>query len=67
MLPWIHLIRHVHHWSSHEYPRIVTIRGGDGETVVTTLDKLDQFSYVKRLHVQVSYTLGKCLLHILLL
>jgi hypothetical protein len=33
----------------------VTVRGeGKGETVVTTPDRLDWFSYLKRLHVQVS-------------
>jgi hypothetical protein len=26
MLPWIHSIRHVHHRSSHEYLRVVTVR-----------------------------------------
>jgi hypothetical protein len=36
MLPWIHSIRRVHHRSSHEYLRVVTIREeGKGETVVT--------------------------------
>jgi hypothetical protein len=55
MLPWIHSIRRVHHRSSHEYLRVVTVRGeGKGKTVVTTPDRLDQFSYLKRLHVQVS-------------
>jgi hypothetical protein len=40
MLPWI---------------RVVTVQGeGKGETVVTTPDRLDRFSYLKRLHVQVS-------------
>jgi hypothetical protein len=53
MLPWIHSIRHVHHRSSHEYLRIVTVRGeGKGETVVTAPDRLDRFSCLKRLHVQ---------------
>jgi hypothetical protein len=60
MLPWIHLIRRVHHRSSHEYLRVVTIRGeGKGETVVTTPDRLDRFSCLKRLHVQVSETHGQ--------
>jgi hypothetical protein len=55
MLPWIHSIRHDHHRSSHEYLRVVTVRGeGKGETVVTTPDRLDQFSCLKWLHVQVS-------------
>jgi hypothetical protein len=27
MLPWINSIRHVHHRSSHEYLRVVTVRG----------------------------------------
>jgi hypothetical protein len=27
MLPWIKLIRRVHHRSSHEYLRVVTVRG----------------------------------------
>jgi hypothetical protein len=55
MLPWIHSIRRVHHRSSHEYLRVVTIRGdGKGETVVTIADRLDRFSCLKRLHVQVS-------------
>jgi hypothetical protein len=44
MLPWIHSILRVHHRSSHEYLRVVTVRGeGKGETVVTTLDRLDWF------------------------
>jgi hypothetical protein len=60
MLPWIHLIRHVHHRSSHEYLHIVTVRGeGKGETVVTTPDRLDWFSGFKWLHVQLSYTHGR--------
>jgi hypothetical protein len=55
MLPWIHSIRRVHHRSSHEYLRIVTVRGeGKGETMVTTPDRLYWFSCLKRLHVQVS-------------
>jgi hypothetical protein len=50
MLPWIHSIRRVHHRSSHEYLRLVTVRGeGKGETVVTTPDRLDWFSCLKRL------------------
>jgi hypothetical protein len=37
MLPWIHSIRRVHHRSSHEYLRVVTVREEEkGETVVTT-------------------------------
>jgi hypothetical protein len=55
MLPWIHLVRRVHHRSSHEYLRVVTVWGeGKGETVVITPYRLDWFSYLKRLHVQVS-------------
>jgi hypothetical protein len=55
MLPWIHSIHHVHHRSSHEYLRVVIVRGeGKGETVVTTPDRLDWFSCLKGLHVQVS-------------
>jgi hypothetical protein len=55
MLPWINSIRHVHHRSSHEYLRVVTVRGeGKVETVVTTPNILDWFSCLKRLHVQVS-------------
>jgi hypothetical protein len=37
MVPWIHSIRRVHHRSSHEYLRV------EGETVVTTPDRLDWF------------------------
>jgi hypothetical protein len=60
MLPWIHSICHVHHRSSHKYRRVVTVLGeGKGKTVVTTPDRLDRFSYLKLLHVQVSQTLGK--------
>jgi hypothetical protein len=60
MLPWIHSIRLVHHRSSHEYLRVVTVQcEGKDETVVTTPDRLDWFSYLKQLHVQVSYTLGQ--------
>jgi hypothetical protein len=45
MLPWTHSIRRVHHRSSHEYLRVVTVREeGKGETVVTTPDRLDCFS-----------------------
>jgi hypothetical protein len=52
MLPWIHSIRRVHHRSSHDYLHVVTIREeGKGETVVTTPDRLDWFSCLKRLHV----------------
>jgi hypothetical protein len=55
MLPWIHSIRRVHRRSSHEYLRVVTVRGeGKGETVVTKPDRLDWFSYLMWLHVQVS-------------
>jgi hypothetical protein len=36
MLPWIKSIRRVHHRSSHEYLRVVTVQGeGKGETIVT--------------------------------
>jgi hypothetical protein len=55
MLPWIHSIHCVHHRSSQKYLHVVTIRGeGKGETVVTTPDRLDWFSCLKLLHVQVS-------------
>jgi hypothetical protein len=55
MLPWINSIRRVHHRSSDEFLRVVTVQGeGKGETVVTTLDRLDWFSRLKRLLVQVS-------------
>jgi hypothetical protein len=55
MLPWIHSICRVHHRSSNEYLRVVTVREeGKGETVVTTPDRLDWFYCLKRLHVQVS-------------
>jgi hypothetical protein len=55
MLAWIHSVHRVHHRSSHEYLHVVTVRGeGKGETMVTTPDTLDRFSYLKRLHVQVS-------------
>jgi hypothetical protein len=48
MLPWIHSIRCVHHRSSHEYLRVVTVREeGKGETVVTTPDRLDWFHVFK--------------------
>jgi hypothetical protein len=48
MLPWIHSIRRVHHRSSHEYLRVVTVREeGKGETVVTTSDRLDWFYVFK--------------------
>jgi hypothetical protein len=44
MLPWIHSIHRVHHRSSHEYLRVVTVWGeGKGKTVVTTPDRLDWF------------------------
>jgi hypothetical protein len=52
VLPWIHSIRHVHHRSSHEYLRIVIVRGeGKGETVVKIPDRLDRFTCLKWLHV----------------
>jgi hypothetical protein len=55
MLPWIHSIRRVHHRSSHDYLRVVIVRGeGKGETVDTTPDRLDWFSCLKRLPVLVS-------------
>jgi hypothetical protein len=55
MLPCIHSIHRVHNRSSHEYLRVVTVWGeGKGKTMVTTPDRLDWFSYLKRLHVQVS-------------
>jgi hypothetical protein len=42
MLHWISSIHRVHHRSSHEYLRVVTVRGeGKGETMVTTPDRLD--------------------------
>jgi hypothetical protein len=45
MLPWIHSISCVHHRSSHEYLRVVTVRWeGKGQTVVKTPDRLDRFS-----------------------
>jgi hypothetical protein len=54
MLPWVYSIRRVHHRSSHEYLRVVTVREeGKGETVVTTPDRLDLFSCLKQLHVLV--------------
>jgi hypothetical protein len=60
MLSWIHSIRRVHHRSSHEYLRVVTVRGeGKGETVVTNPDRLDQYSCFKQLHVQVSQAHGQ--------
>jgi hypothetical protein len=55
MLPWIHSIRRVHHRSSHEYLYVVIVRGeGKGKTMATTPDRLDRFTYLKCLHVQVS-------------
>jgi hypothetical protein len=55
MLPWIYSISRVHHRSSQEYLRVVTVREeGKGETVVATPNRLDWFSYLKRLHVLVS-------------
>jgi hypothetical protein len=55
MLPWIHSMRRVHHRSSHEYLRIVTVREeGKGETVVTTPIDYFGFHVFKRLHVLVS-------------
>jgi hypothetical protein len=54
MFPWIHSVRRVHHSSSHEYLRVVSMRGGKGQNRVTTPDRLDWFSCSKRLHVLVS-------------
>jgi hypothetical protein len=54
MLPWIHSIHRVHHRSIHDYHRVVTVREeGKGETVVTTPDRLDWFSCLKRLHASI--------------
>jgi hypothetical protein len=48
MFPWINSICRVHHRSSHENLRVVTVRGeGKGKTVVTTPDRLDRFSRLK--------------------
>jgi energy-converting hydrogenase Eha subunit C len=48
MLPWIHSIRRVHHRSSHEYLRVVTVREeGKGETVVPTpIDQIGLMSLI---------------------
>jgi hypothetical protein len=54
MLPWIHSIHRVHHMSNHEYLGSDSTGEGKGETLVTTPDRLDWFTYLKRLHVQVS-------------
>jgi hypothetical protein len=55
MLPWIYSIRRVHHRSSHEFLRVVTVREeGKGDTVVTTPHRLDWFYVFKRLHALVS-------------
>jgi hypothetical protein len=60
MLPWIHSIRRVHHRSSHDYLRIVTVREeGKSETVITPPDRLDWFSCSKQSHVLVSWTHGR--------
>jgi hypothetical protein len=56
MLPWIHSTRRVHQRS---IPLRSDSTRGEGETVVTTPDRLDWFSCFKRLHVQLSYTLGQ--------
>jgi hypothetical protein len=61
MLPWIHSIRHVHHRSSHEYLRVVTVREeGKGKTVVPTPDRLDWFNVFNLLHDR--RPMGECLL-----
>jgi hypothetical protein len=44
MLSWINSINRVHHRSSHEYLRVVTVRWeGKGKTMVTTPDRLIGF------------------------
>jgi hypothetical protein len=61
MLPSIHSIRRVHHRSCHEYLRVVTVPGeGKGETVVTTLDRLDWFKVFNWLYDR--RPMGECLL-----
>jgi hypothetical protein len=63
MIPWIHSIRRVHHRSSHEYLRVVTVRGeGKGETVVTTADRLDWFHALSSCMFKYRRPMGKCLL-----
>jgi hypothetical protein len=66
MLPWIHSILRVHHRSSHEYLRVVTVRGeGKGETVITTPDRLIGFHILSGCMFKYRIPLGRCLLHIL--
>jgi hypothetical protein len=61
MLPWINSILRVHHRSSDEYLRVVTVREeGKGETVVTTPDRLDLFNVLNLLHDR--RPMGECLL-----
>jgi hypothetical protein len=65
MLPWIHSIRRVHDRSSHEYLRVVTVRGeGNGETVVTTPDRLDWFRALSDCMFKYRRPMGECLFHI---
>jgi hypothetical protein len=65
MLPWIQSICRVHHRSSHEYLRVVIVRGeGKVEIVVTTPDSLDWFSFLSGCMFKYRIPLGKCLLYI---
>jgi hypothetical protein len=67
MLPWNYSIRRVHHRSSHEYLRLVTVCGErKGETMVTTLIDLIGFHILSDCMFKYRRLLGKCLLHILL-
>jgi hypothetical protein len=66
MLLWIHSIHRVHHRSSHEYLRVVTVREeGKGETAVTT--PIDYIGFHVFILLHDRRPMGECLLSRLLI
>jgi hypothetical protein len=67
MLPWNYSIRRVHHRSSHEYLRVVTV-GGGGMAKPWSQPPIDKISFhiLSSCMFKCRRPLGKCLLYILL-